>query len=144
MTTRVTLHIPEPRAIGKARPLHNTRTGKVYTPTTTRQAEQRIRDAWTHAGSPRLPNTPLKIIILTVEPRPKDHHRTDGTLTPKGHRTPYPARRPDFDNIAKLACDALNKRAYNDDAQIVDGHVHKRWMSPLYPVAGTHITIEAI
>lgn len=31
-----------------------------------------------------------------------------------------PAKKPDFDNVAKVICDALNKIAYYDDAQIVE------------------------
>lgn len=35
--------------------------------------------------------------------------------------------RPDFDNTLKLIADALNKVAYDDDAQIADGHHMKRY-----------------
>jgi len=33
--------------------------------------------------------------------------------------------KPDWDNIGKLICDALNKVAWKDDAPIIDGHVMK-------------------
>ena len=36
-----------------------------------------------------------------------------------------PTKKPDFDNIGKVICDALNKIAYRDDAQIVDAQVRK-------------------
>lgn len=36
-----------------------------------------------------------------------------------------PVKKPDFDNIAKVVCDSLNKIAYHDDAQIVDGQFRK-------------------
>ena len=36
-----------------------------------------------------------------------------------------PTKKPDFDNIGKIVCDSLNKRAYNDDAQVVDAQVRK-------------------
>ena len=36
-----------------------------------------------------------------------------------------PTRKPDFDNIGKVICDALNGIAYRDDAQIVDALVRK-------------------
>lgn len=36
-----------------------------------------------------------------------------------------PTRKPDFDNIGKTICDALNGIAYRDDAQIVDALVRK-------------------
>lgn len=34
-------------------------------------------------------------------------------------------RRPDYDNLAKLASDALNGIVYRDDAQVVDARVRK-------------------
>lgn len=36
-----------------------------------------------------------------------------------------PAKKPDWDNISKNICDALNGVAYPDDKAIVDGSVHK-------------------
>lgn len=36
-----------------------------------------------------------------------------------------PGKKPDFDNIGKICCDALNGIAFHDDAQIVDGRVIK-------------------
>lgn len=36
-----------------------------------------------------------------------------------------PTKKPDFDNMVKVVCDALNKVAYADDTQIVDGMVRK-------------------
>mgnify|MGYP000106680478 CR=1 FL=1 len=36
-----------------------------------------------------------------------------------------PTKKPDFDNIGKTICDSLNGYAYRDDAQVVDGSVHK-------------------
>ena len=36
-----------------------------------------------------------------------------------------PIRKPDWDNVGKIICDALNGIAYRDDAQIVDALVRK-------------------
>ena len=36
-----------------------------------------------------------------------------------------PTKKPDFDNMAKIICDSLNKIAYKDDSQVVDGQVRK-------------------
>ena len=36
-----------------------------------------------------------------------------------------PMRTPDWDNIGKIICDALNQVAYKDDKAIVDGRVRK-------------------
>lgn len=36
-----------------------------------------------------------------------------------------PTKKPDYDNIGKVVSDSLNKVAYHDDAQVVDGLVRK-------------------
>ena len=36
-----------------------------------------------------------------------------------------PTKKPDWDNIGKIVCDALNGIAYKDDSAIVDGRVRK-------------------
>jgi Holliday junction resolvase RusA-like endonuclease len=36
-----------------------------------------------------------------------------------------PTSKPDFDNIAKVACDAMSGIVYRDDAQVVDCRVRK-------------------
>ena len=38
-----------------------------------------------------------------------------------------PCKTPDADNIAKVVLDSLNKIAFNDDAQVVELSVIKRW-----------------
>lgn len=39
----------------------------------------------------------------------------------------YPMKKPDVDNIAKIILDSLNKIAYDDDVQVTDLIVRKRW-----------------
>ena len=50
-----------------------------------------------------------------------------------------PAKKPDWDNIAKL-CDCLTKVVFYDDAQVVDGEVHKIYSE--FP--GLTIIVETI
>ena len=38
-----------------------------------------------------------------------------------------PGKKPDWDNIGKIICDALNTVAFVDDTQIVDGRVIKKY-----------------
>lgn len=38
-----------------------------------------------------------------------------------------PTKRPDFDNVGKIICDALNGLAWHDDAQITTAHIIKRY-----------------
>jgi len=48
--------------------------------------------------------------------------------------------KPDADNIFKLVADAINKIAYQDDAQIVDLSVQKKYG----PVAGVVVSVTEI
>jgi hypothetical protein len=41
-----------------------------------------------------------------------------------------PLRKPDWDNAAKLVCDALNGIAWRDDAHVADARVLKFWAPP--------------
>lgn len=38
-----------------------------------------------------------------------------------------PGKKPDWDNVGKIICDALNGVAFQDDAQIVDGRTVKKY-----------------
>ena len=57
--------------------------------------------------------------------------------------------KPDWDNIGKLICDALNGVAYTDDAHVVMGGVQKGCRTPygtppLAKVCITHFTEEYV
>ena len=52
----------------------------------------------------------------------------------------FPTKKPDWDNIGKIICDALNGIAWKDDAQIVDGHVLKHYSE----VPHTDVLIEEV
>lgn len=56
----------------------------------------------------------------------------------------YPTIKPDFDNVAKLVCDSLNKLIYDDDCAIVDGIVRKRYVSDSQPHVGMHVRIKQL
>ena len=53
-----------------------------------------------------------------------------------------PTKKPDFDNIAKIICDALNGLAYKDDAAIVSAIVEKYYASDDEPKV--LVTIETL
>lgn len=112
--------------VPKARPrLGN---GRVFTPRKTELAEHRIRDAWleTHGDVPM--TGPLMLMVTVRLTRPKAHYGARG-LRPSAPK--WPIGRPDWDNFAKTACDALNGVAYRDDAQIVDARVIKEYTEGL-------------
>ncbi len=116
------------RPEGKGRPRFG-KGGRVFTPNATKLAEGRIIDAWKNAGEPRL-DGPIKVTLLLEVARPKSHFTTKGVLNANGRRTPRPTgRKPDIDNALKLVMDALNRRAYRDDVDVVQAVV-ERWWAP--------------
>ena len=90
--------------IPKGRP-RVTRSGHVYTPQRTREYESTIREAW--QGEPIA--GPVRATITAVMRIPKTKKAVG-----------MPTRRPDLDNVVKIALDGLNGRAYVDDAQVVE------------------------
>jgi len=74
-----------------------------YTPTETREAEQRVRQAWALTNAEPFPYQ----VIVTID-------------FFNGNK-----RRRDLDNMAKLVLDALNKVAYADDFQVVGLNLRK-------------------
>lgn len=128
---------------GKDRP-RATRTGRMYNTTRTTNAEARIEMTWKAAGSPRVPDGPFAVDITLVLDRPASHFRVGGGLSAAGRRAPFPTRKPDVDNVAKLALDALNKLAWRDDAHAVFVSVEKAWASPSMPLAGLTIAARTL
>jgi Holliday junction resolvase RusA-like endonuclease len=113
---------------GKDRPRMNRKTGAVFTPKQTKLAETVIIDAWVAAGSPRVPaDAAARIEVVCQQKRPRGHYRKGGGLNTEGFRHPLPRRKPDVDNVLKLVMDALNRRAYRDDVDIVEATVRREW-----------------
>jgi Holliday junction resolvase RusA-like endonuclease len=135
----VTLLIPG-KPTGKGRPRFS--NGRTYTDPKTATAELRVQAAWQDAGMPRLPDGPVCATIALAVSRPKSHFRTNGLLSTKGEAATRPTSRPDLDNVAKLVLDALNGRAYGDDAQVYDLHAFRYWASP-GEGDHTHVTLVA-
>jgi Holliday junction resolvase RusA-like endonuclease len=113
------------RPEGKARARFDGK--RIYTPTATKLAESRVIDAWTSAGQPRLEGAVKVELVLNVA-RPKDHYTSKGALSAKGLRMVLPTgKKPDVDNALKLVMDALNRRAYRDDVDVIAASVERRW-----------------
>ena len=54
-----------------------------------------------------------------------------------------PVVKPDWDNVGKIVCDALNGVAWHDDVQIVEAHVEKRYgITPMVCVNIEEVTHE--
>lgn len=93
----------------KERPRFNTRTGSVFTPRTTTDAEeaiaQEVKAQFVGWGEPPyVPDGEVRVTVWFVT-----------------HKNPKnPAGRMDVDNCAKLVMDALNKIVWADDSQVSD------------------------
>lgn len=99
---------------GKSRPRFG--NGHTYTPAKTRSAEEAIAWQWKAEGHP-IYSCPVSVEIFVSAPLPK-------SLPKRVESRPYTVK-PDIDNIAKLALDALNGVAYEDDKQVVALMVRK-------------------
>ena len=111
---------PEPK--GRARGFVNKKSGRVqfYTPGKTVKTESAIRAALVGKDCFFEKDTPVYLEVTFYLSRPAS--------APK--RVTMPAKKPDLDNYGKLLLDALNKYAWQDDSQIVDLHLRKRFGTP--------------
>lgn len=109
---------------GKQRPRHSRASGTTYTPKETKLHEQLVQWAYRRESAYKFPEgSQLRITIFAVMGIPKS--------TPKYRRADMisgkirPTKKPDWDNIGKLVCDALNGVAYDDDKCVCDARVIK-------------------
>lgn len=109
---------------GKARPRVNTYTGNAYTPTSTKDYENLIKQYF-KIKYPRY--EPLEgrvsVKIMAYFDVPKTTNKKDRSLIEEGKLSP--TKKPDIDNIVKIILDALNKMAFKDDNQITKLEVEK-------------------
>lgn len=111
---------------GKERPRFNGRTGRTYTPQKTRDYEETVRECCKEAlDAPFPPDAAIRCEIFAAFPllasdsKPKRRRKLADLLKP--------TKKPDWDNIGKIVCDALNGVAYHDDSQITCAVVKKRY-----------------
>ena len=117
------------KPVAKGRP-RMTKSGHVYTPQTTREYEERIRNAaMSEMGRSKiLPWTdkqPLKVVIDAFFKLPKSATKKD-RVDVLNH-IKFPTVKADVDNIAKSILDGMNGHVYGDDAQVVDLVITKRY-----------------
>lgn len=122
------LVIVEGEPVGKGRPRASTIGGRarLYTPSKTKNYEQRVKDEALKAmgGMPYF-ETPCLVelsIICAVPasyPRKKREQALAGEL--------LPTKKPDADNVIKAIFDAFNGVVWRDDVQATDLIVRKRF-----------------
>jgi Holliday junction resolvase RusA-like endonuclease len=95
----------------------STRAGtRHYTPAPTVNQEAWVRLCCTQqAGTPMVPG-PVAVVIGLVLPLPGSWPKRDRADALSGKKQPL--TKPDWDNLAKLVCDALNGIAWRDDAHV--------------------------
>jgi Holliday junction resolvase RusA-like endonuclease len=119
------------KAVGKARPRFA--NGRVFTPAGTKAAEGTVADLATDAML-QIPSVaftgPVRLemeVIVAIPPSWSKKKR--GLAELQGIR---PTVKPDIDNHIKLVADAMNGLVYEDDRQIVEVSVSRRYGPEAY------------
>jgi len=115
--------------VGKGRPKFSTQGGfiRAVTPKETINYETLVQMEYeTQCKGAFFPkDVAIGMIVTAYKPIPKSTSKKKAVqMTEDKIR---PGKKPDWDNIGKIVCDALNSVAFADDTQIVDGRVVKRY-----------------
>ena len=113
--------------MGKQRPRF-VRRGKfvsTYTPQETKNYQKQVLIAYNKVARGKKLYGPVKAEVHAIYEPPKSVSKKIREKMISGE-IPY-NKKPDVDNILKSICDALNEVAYNDDAQINDAKVTKKY-----------------
>lgn len=127
----------EPR--GKGRPRF-TKNGRVYTPTETTQYENLVALGYRNSAKGYKFTSPVRVTIKAFQKPPKKSKKVVEAML---NGRVLPTKKPDLDNIAKIILDGLNKVAWDDDTQVVEMMVTKRYAEdPLVAVIIEEIDAE--
>lgn len=130
---------------GKGRPrAGKTKDGRVqiYTPGKTVMYESTVAlfASQAMAGRPLLKG-PLRAVFYANMPIPASFSKRKREAAVA--QLIYPQSKPDWDNVAKTCCDAMNGVVFVDDSQIVEGIVRKRYsVNPSVSVMVEQIVAE--
>lgn len=118
--------IVEGQVKGKARARANTKTGHMYTPKGTQNYEAWVKSCYVHRSGGEMLQGDITALIeayykipASIKSKTKREQMRRGIINP--------TIKPDTDNVAKIILDALNGIAYEDDKQIIDLRVIKRY-----------------
>jgi Holliday junction resolvase RusA-like endonuclease len=124
---QVTYSVPgEPR--GKGRPKFARRGNfvKTYTDAKTASYEDQIRFYALQAmGDSKAIQGAVRVFISINMAVPKSYSNKRREACLNG--LDKPLKKPDWDNVAKSFCDAMNGVVYGDDTQIIEAHVTKQY-----------------
>jgi Holliday junction resolvase RusA-like endonuclease len=107
---------------GKARH-RTTKTGRTYTPKPTVDYENLIKQCYSSSCDKERLEGQIEAHVQAFFSIPKSTSKKKREQMLSGEIRP--TKKPDWDNIGKVVCDALNELAYHDDSSIVDGIVRK-------------------
>lgn len=122
---------------GKGRPRF-TKNGHVYTPAETAQYETLVGMSYRNSARGYKFTSPVRVTIRAYHRPPKGKSKKVVEDMMNNHI--LPTKKPDADNVAKIVLDALNKVAWEDDTQVVEMMVIKRYAEE--PMVA--VTIEEI
>lgn len=114
--------------VGKGRP-RAFRFGagvRMFTPEKTARYENMVALAARQAMQSRAPMdgpVVLDLVLITVPPSSWSVKKRAAALAGEFP----PATKPDWDNVGKAICDAMNGIVFVDDKQVADAHVSKRY-----------------
>jgi Holliday junction resolvase RusA-like endonuclease len=110
---------------GKGRPRLNRYSGSVYTPADTVQYERLVAWSYANAAHGYKFTSPVKVTVKAYHKPPKGKSKKVVGDMLNGHI--LPTKKPDADNVAKIILDGLNHVAWDDDTQVVEMMVTKRY-----------------
>ena len=119
--SRLSFTVPgEPRGWARAR----TQGARFFTDTKTRSEKQAVA-AWAIEAGAHIIDGPVDVRLTAYLRIPKSaSKKLRAAMLANIQR---PTKKPDSDNLAKLALDALNGVCWHDDVQVVDLTVRKFW-----------------
>lgn len=112
----------EPKSKGRHR---TTKAGHTYTPDKTVLYENWIKECFILSKQKERLEGQLEAHIKAFFSIPKSTSKKKREQMLNGNIRPV--KKPDWDNIGKVVCDALNELAYHDDSSIVSGTVEKHY-----------------
>ena len=127
----------EPR--GKGRPRF-TKNGRVYTPAETARYETLVGLSYRNSARGYKFTSPVRVTIKAFQKPPKKSKKVVEDML---NGRILPTKKPDADNVAKIILDGLNNVAWEDDTQVVEMMVIKRYAEePLVAVIIEEIDAE--
>ncbi len=116
----------EPRGKGRPRFAKRGNFVKTYTDAKTASYEDQIRFyALKAMGDSKVIEGAVRVFVSIRMAVPKSYSAKRREACLNGFDKPL--KKPDWDNVAKSICDAMNGVIYVDDTQIVEAHVTKQY-----------------